>query len=121
MKGSILVAAVLMALSGTAFARCPGDTQVEMNQCAADALAKEKAEMYRIYNQAYAKLDSTNQAILKRSQVSWIRYMRSWCTVETYQSEHGSIRPMEIGMCQEGLTKSRAKQLMDFYSSSVAD
>lgn len=94
-----------------ALAKCPGESQAEMNQCAGEAAERATQTMKATYNKVYAELEPEDRADLFKSQVAWIQYMRSWCLVSTVSSKGGSIRPLEVAMCHETLTKAREKDL----------
>ena len=111
-------AAMLLLLSAlpvqSALANCPGETQIEMNQCAAQKAERATQTMKIAYNKAFADLEPEDRTELFKSQVAWIQYMRAWCVVTTSSSRGGSIRPLEIAMCEEALTKAREKGLKSF-------
>lgn len=117
MNRTVAVASLLL-LSGlpvqSALAKCPGENQSEMNQCAAQAADRATLAMKAAYNKAYAQLEPEDKADLFNSQVAWIQYMRAWCLVSTSSSKGGSIRPLEVAMCHETLTKAREKDLKSF-------
>lgn len=111
-------AAMLLLLSAipvqAALAKCPGETQSEMNECAAQEAERATHSMKAAYNRVSAGLDPEDRAELFKSQVAWIQYMRAWCLVSTSTSKGGSIRPLEVAVCNETLTKVREKELKSF-------
>lgn len=98
----------------SALASCDGQSQMEMNQCAAERAEAATSAMNIAFNELYSGLEDEERFELFRSQVAWIQYMRSWCNAYTSSSKGGSIRPLEIAMCQETLTRSREKELSSF-------
>lgn len=95
----------------SALAKCPGETQTEMNQCAGEAADRATQAMKATYSKVHAQLEPEDRADLFKSQVAWIQYMRAWCLTSTVSSKGGSIRPLEVAMCHESMTKTRDEEL----------
>lgn len=112
----VLITLVLFSVlhSQPALANCDGQSQAEMNQCAAERVEEATSAMKVAFNELHATLEDEDKLELFKSQVTWIQYMRSWCNAFTSSSKGGSIRPLEISMCQESLTRSREKELKSF-------
>ena len=112
----VLAALVLLSAvySQSALANSDGQSQMEMNQCAAERLEEATGTMKVAFNELHAALEDEDKKELFKSQVAWIQYKRSWCNASTASSKGGSIRPLEISMCQETLTRSREKDLRSF-------
>ncbi len=89
----------------TAQAACPGETQMEMNACAASDYARADEEL----NAIWRKLPKTTQLIAV--QRAWIAYRDAECTYQKAQFEGGSIAPLIYSSCLSDLTKERTKIL----------
>jgi uncharacterized protein YecT (DUF1311 family) len=88
-------------------AACPGNTQIEMNQCAAN----EYRAADRDLNAFYSKLEKTKELIA--AERAWIVYRDAECAYQVKAVEGGSMAPMVQASCLADLTKQRLKQLMN--------
>ena len=68
-----------------AVARCPGDTQMEMNACAAEDYKRADAKL----NAAYRRLAKTPELIA--TERDWIKYRDTTCANETADYRGGSM------------------------------
>lgn len=93
--------------AGTAQAACPGDTQLEMNECA--SLAHEQAD--RRLNQLYRQLDKT--PALVAAEKAWIAYRDAECAYQAQRYEGGSMQPQVYSSCLAALTEDRIRQLRE--------
>ena len=84
-------------------AACPGDTQMEMNSCAASDYSRADGEL----NTAWRKLPKSKE--LLASQRAWIAYRDAECSFRKAQFEGGSIAPLIYSSCLSELTKERTK------------
>ena len=91
---------------GTAQAGCPGDTQMEMNSCAANDYSRADDEL----NATWRKLPKSTQ--LLAAQRAWIAYRDAECSFRKAQFEGGSIAPLIFSSCLSELTKERTKILI---------
>ncbi len=105
--------AVFLVFSGPALAACPGETQMEMNQCAADGYAAADAELNHAWGVAKRYMDGfgAGDALLD-AQRKWISYRDAACMAEAAQHEGGSIQPLIWFTCLETLTERRTADLL---------
>ncbi|HEY5072199.1 MAG TPA: lysozyme inhibitor LprI family protein [Caulobacteraceae bacterium] len=94
-----------MAASTAARAACPGETQMEMNACAAATLKAADAKLAV----AYAKLDPTPQR--QAAELAWIAYRDAECRYEASVYQGGSIQPMVLANCMAERAKARTAEL----------
>ena len=88
-------------------AACPGDTQMEMNSCAASDYSRADEEL----NTVWRKLPKSKE--LLASQRAWIAYRDAECSFRKAQFEGGSIAPLIYSSCLSELTKQRTKIFID--------
>ena len=103
----LLVIVVVMPLSlmERAQAACPGDTQMEMNDCAAHDFDKADKRL----NQAYKRLEKTPELIA--AEKAWIAFRDAECKYQAQAVEGGSMQPMVYANCLQSLTENRIKQI----------
>lgn len=87
-------------------------TQVEMNECNAEAYREADAEM----NRAYASLRDAvtvpaDRGALLAAQRAWLRYRDAQCHFEAAGYSGGSMQPMVRSACLAAVTAARAAQL----------
>jgi len=88
-----------------AFARCPGDTQTEMNICASADYKHADTEL----TTAYHELAQTPELIA--TERAWIAYRDAECAYEFGFYQGGSMAPMVYSMCMTRLTNERTAVL----------
>jgi uncharacterized protein YecT (DUF1311 family) len=93
------------ALSGQAHAACPGDTQMEMNECAANDYNAADKELGKFY----AKLEKSKELVA--AERAWISYRDAECAYQMKAVEGGSMAPMVQAVCLADLTNRRLQQL----------
>ena len=97
-----------MAIYGTAsLAACPGDTQFEMNQCAAAGAKRDDAELNRVYS----KLTKSPELIA--AERAWVAYRDAECTYESALDGGGSMASLTESTCRSNRTKERIKLLKE--------
>jgi uncharacterized protein YecT (DUF1311 family) len=96
-------------------------TQMDMNDCAAQAFEAADAELNRAYGVAvdYARqLDAETKGgieeQLRVAQRAWITYRDAACASEASQFEGGSIMPLIYSGCLERVTLARTNDLYAF-------
>ena len=95
------------AFPPTAQAACPGDTQTQMNICAANDYAQTDKEL----NSAWRKLQKSEALIA--AQRAWIAFRDAECAFRAAQFEGGSIAPLIRSTCLAELTQQRTNMLID--------
>jgi uncharacterized protein YecT (DUF1311 family) len=111
MRASLL--SMLLAFTASIFsfsaarAACPGDTQMEMNACAASDYSRADEEL----NAVWRKLPKSKE--LLAAQRAWIAYRDAECSFRRAQFEGGSIAPLIYATCLSELTRQRTKIFID--------
>ena len=101
----LIVFALVVSTPNVAKAACPGDTQMEMNECA----AVEYKKVDKRLNEVYAKIPKSPE--LLAAQRAWIAFRDAECKFETSSVSGGSMAPLVYASCLQVLTSDRIKQL----------
>lgn len=113
MRFTLSLVALLMAPA--AQAACPGQTQLEMNACAAEAFVQADAELNAVWAQAKSFMDGIGQGpTLLDAQRKWLAYRDAACAAEIAPYEGGSIQPLILHTCLTRLTQARRQDLENF-------
>src|ERR1044071_872187 len=94
-------------------------SQAEASGCAHQEYLAADAELNKVYNKLAAKLDAEDRALLKTSELSWIKYRDSNCEFESSRYKGGTMRPMIESFCLTRVTKARTAELkeeLDLYA-----
>jgi uncharacterized protein YecT (DUF1311 family) len=125
---SVLVAAAVAAAPTQP--NCDNaQAQADMNICAAKDFEAANLELNAQWKRTFAfmrqqdKQDdepwasgpSYSQALLN-AQRAWLTYREAQCTLESYHTRGGSMRPMLYSMCAADLTRERIQQLAEIVS-----
>ena len=86
-------------------------SQAEASGCAHREYQAADAELNKAYNRLAAILDAEEKALLKASELAWIKYRDSNCTFESSQYAGGTMRPMIESYCLTRVTKARTAEL----------
>ncbi|OWU68731.1 hypothetical protein ATO3_23585 [Marinibacterium profundimaris] len=106
------IAALALCLPAMAQAACPGDTQVEMNECAAAEYKAADAELNAAWKPAKAFFDEAGHGEdLLKAQRAWIAFRDANCQAEAAPYTTGSIQPLVFSSCMERLTRQRTEDL----------
>ena len=108
MKKIILLFVLLLIIN-----RTYSQTQMEMNQVAAQGYYKADAELNKVYKVLMSKLDEKGKALLIKAENDWIKYRDSHCNFEASFYEGGSMQPMIYSSCLESVTMDRIKELKE--------
>ena len=92
-------------------------TQAEMNMEANASYKKADAELNKVYKELVKLLDEKEIELLKKAQLSWIKYRDTHYEFEASFYEGGSIQPMILDNCLESVTETRIEEL----KSSISD
>lgn len=87
------------------------DTQIDLNVCEGEHLAKADAALNAAYAKLTAKITAGGKAKLVEAQRAWIKYRDAQCDFETLGTTGGSIHVMEVAICRAELTKAQTKRL----------
>ncbi|TDX28562.1 MULTISPECIES: lysozyme inhibitor LprI family protein [Rhodovulum] len=111
-RGAVAVLLIAAALPGLAGAACPGNTQIEMNDCAASAYRNADAQLNAVWPAARAAAASWGgDGMLLDAQRKWIAFRDAACAVEAAQYQGGSIQPLVHAECLRRLTERRTADL----------
>jgi uncharacterized protein YecT (DUF1311 family) len=88
-------------------------SQAEASGCAHREFEAADAELNKIYNRLAAALDAEDKALLKQSELAWIKYRDSNCMFESSQYRGGTMRPMIESFCLTRVTRARTAELKD--------
>lgn len=95
---------------------CEGNgSQAEATGCAHREFQAADAELNKAYNRLAGILDADEKALLKESELAWIKYRDSNCTFESSQYAGGTMRPMIEYFCLARVTKARTAELKEQY------
>jgi uncharacterized protein YecT (DUF1311 family) len=95
---------------------CEGNgSQAEASGCAHREYLAADAELNKAYNRLAGILDADEKALLKESELAWIKYRDSNCTFESSQYAGGTMRPMIESFCLARVTKARTAELKEQY------
>jgi uncharacterized protein YecT (DUF1311 family) len=97
---------------------CEGNgSQAEASGCAHREYLAADAELNKTYNRLAGILDADEKALLKESELAWIKYRDSNCTFESSQYAGGTMRPMIESFCLARVTKARTAELKDQFEA----
>ena len=95
---------------------CEGNgSQAEATGCARREYLAADAELNKAYGRLAGVLDADEKALLKESELAWIKYRDSNCTFESSQYAGGTMRPMIESFCLARVTRARAAELKEQY------
>ncbi len=90
-------------------------SQAEASGCARREYEAADAELNAVYNRLAGILDAEEKALLKASELAWIKYRDSSCAFESSQYKGGTIRPMIESFCLTRVTRARTAELKEQY------
>lgn len=128
MKSVILTAAV-MALAMPAFVfaqdKCYDDAkdQASMNECADAAFKESDKKLNELYKQIEARLsdDADTKKLLIQAQRDWVKFRDAECSFQTAGAAGGSMTPMLIAQCMDGLAQARVKDFEGYLNCEEGD
>jgi len=95
---------------------CEGQgSQAEASGCAHREYLAADAELNKAYNRLAGILNAEEKALLKESELAWIKYRDSNCVFESSQYAGGTMRPMIESFCLARVTKARTAELKEQY------
>ena len=110
-----LIAGLLLIPALQAQAQAPdcgnAQTQMEMNQCAAQAFERQDQQLNRVYNQYRAGLQPKDRQALKQVQLAWIKFRDLDCRQVASIYKGGSMQPMVHAHCLAERTRERITHL----------
>lgn len=87
------------------------NTQMEMNVCEGENLARADAALNAAYARLTAKVGAGGRTSLVEAQRAWIKYRDLQCGFETLGAVGGSIHTMLAAICRTELTRDQTKRL----------
>ena len=118
----VLLVPVLLSAAGAKTQKerqiqpCEGHgSQAEASGCARREYEAADAELNKAYNRLAGVLDAQEKALLKESELAWIKYRDSNCVFESSQYAGGTMRPMIESFCLTRVTKARTAELKEQY------
>lgn len=127
MKIAILTVSIVLAMPAFAFAqdKCYDDAQDQaaLNKCADGALKKSDKQLNELYKQIEARLkdDADTKKLLVQAQRDWIKFRDAECGFQTAGAAGGSMMPMLVAQCTDGLTQSRVKDFERYLNCEEGD
>ena len=88
-------------------------SQAEASGCAHREFQAADAELNKAYNRLAGVLDAEEKALLKASELAWIKYRDTNCTFESSQYAGGTMRPMIESFCLTRVTRARTAELQE--------
>ncbi|MEM1255285.1 MAG: lysozyme inhibitor LprI family protein [Cyanobacteria bacterium P01_H01_bin.21] len=87
------------------------DTQLDMNQCAAENYTISDKALNQVYQAVLQDLDDTTKAQLTTAEERWIVFRDAQCAFESGRFEGGSMAPFIQATCMEQITDNRIAEL----------
>lgn len=99
------------------------ETQIDLNACAGQAYKKSDAQLNAAYKQIMVRLKDNHQAttLLVSAQKSWLGFRDAECAFSSSAAVGGSIYPMLVAQCRDGLTRGRVAQLQGYLACQEGD
>jgi len=118
-----IAAALGVALSASAAGCGDNATQADLDVCAGDALKTSDAALNSTYRQLMDRLkaDAAKRTRLIDAQKAWLAFRNAECNFVASDVVGGSIYPMIISQCADGLTRSRTRQLAAYLHCPEGD
>jgi uncharacterized protein YecT (DUF1311 family) len=99
------------------------ESQTGMNICAVADYKAADAKLNKTYGEIVKRLasDADTKKRLQAAQRNWISFRDAECKFATADSKDGSIYPMLVSQCLEGLTSARTQQLGAYLECEEGD
>lgn len=128
MRFPALIFATFVGLTGLAPAAWAEDCanasdQATMNECADKAFKASDTELNALYKQIEARLkdDQDKTKLLVSAQKAWIAFRDAECDFSATGVAGGSVYPMIVLQCRDGLTQNRVKDFKNYLSCEEGD
>ncbi len=97
--------------------------QNAMNQCFSNEYKNSDAELNKLYKEIRSRLkdDADTAKLLVSAQKAWIAYRDAECVFTSAASAGGSIYPMIVSQCRDGITRKRIKDFKGYLSCEEGD
>jgi uncharacterized protein YecT (DUF1311 family) len=126
MKIAILTAAVVLAAPTFAVAKdkcADAKDQATLNQCFGAEFQKSDKKLNELYKQIEARLkdDADTKKLLVQAQRDWGKFRDAECSFQTAGAAGGSMLPMLVAQCMDGLTEARVKNFESYLKCQEGD
>jgi uncharacterized protein YecT (DUF1311 family) len=125
MRLPILLFAGLLSSSAAIAQECDrsDESQAGMNICAHKDYEVADAKLNETYGEVMKRLsdDPDGRKLLQAAQRAWIAFRDAECDFSTADSQGGSIHPMLMLGCLQGLTEARTEQLGGYLECEEGD
>ncbi|WP_295808304.1 lysozyme inhibitor LprI family protein [uncultured Nitratireductor sp.] len=124
---AMLTAAIVLATPAFALAQDAcydnADTQAAMDECANAAFEKSDKKLNDLYKQIEGRLqgDADTKKLLVQAQRDWVKFRDAECSFQTAQAAGGSVMPMLVAQCMDGLTQSRIDDFAGYLNCEEGD
>ena len=98
-------------------------SQTALNICADQAYNKTDGELNAVYQQVMLRLKENKDEtrLLVAAQNHWIAFRNAECAFSTSRAAQGSIQPMLVAQCRNGLTGKRVAELRAYLHCQEGD
>ncbi|MCA0276548.1 MAG: lysozyme inhibitor LprI family protein [Proteobacteria bacterium] len=103
---------------------CSGaSNQAAMTECADKALIASDAELNALYKQIQGRLkdDQAASKLLVGAQRAWVAFRDAECEFSSSGVAQGSIYPMTVLQCRDGMTELRIKDFQNYLKCDEGD
>ncbi|WP_265517240.1 lysozyme inhibitor LprI family protein [Nitratireductor luteus] len=126
MRIAIPTAAMILAMPALAIAQdkcADAKDQATMNECSNAAFKESDKKLNKLYKQIEARLsdDADAKKLLVQAQRNWIKFRDAECSFQTAGAAEGSVMPMLIALCMDGLTQSRVEDFEGYLNCEEGD
>lgn len=122
MKKIVFALIALLPTTSAFSANCDNaQTQLEMNQCAAQSYQKIDAELTAIYKKLSETAKDEQRNMLQTSQKKWIEFRDADCKFLSSGVEGGSAHSMILSNCLASMTESRIETLKSVLNCEEGD
>lgn len=126
MKIAMLTVAMVLAVPAFAYAgdKCAdAEDQATLNQCADASFKKSDKKLNDFYKKIEARLkdDADTKKRLIQAQRDWTKFRDAECDFQTAVAAGGSMMPMLVAQCMDGLTQSRVKDFEGYLNCQEGD
>lgn len=122
---SVIATCFMLPTSGLADKCSSANTQLDMNLCAGQSLARSDAELNLLYKQLIQRLrGDANATVLKAlvtAQRSWNAYRDKECDFVASRIKSGSALSMIVTNCHDTLTRKRINDFKRYLSCQEGD
>ena len=97
--------------------------QAALNACADAAFKKSDKKLNELYQQIEARLkdDADTKKLFVQAQRDWDKFRDAECSFQTAGAAGGSVMPMLIAQCMDGLAQSRVKDFEGYLKCQEGD